>query len=142
MKVNLKKLKGSAVYENGKKEPCGKIRDVCLSDDKNQVTAIQLETLSLIPLGRTMSIGDFDRVSGGKIILKNDIGIPEPKGVFTKEISGLIKENYKFKKIRDMQFDFETGEIFSFEISRGAFGKSDKIDINTMRIKDNNIYIE
>ncbi len=142
MRVNLKKLKGLAVYENGKKEPCGKIKDVCLAENQNQVTAIQLETLSLIPIGRTLSIGDFHKISDGKIILKNDTGIPETKGVSTKEISGVIKENHKFKRIKDIQFDFETGEIFSFEISRRAFGKTDKTDINKMRIKDNNIYIE
>ncbi len=147
MKINLKNLIGVTVFENGREEPCARVIGVGLLENQKYVGSIHLETLSLIPLKRTISVDDVLKITREKIILKPGSDVlklkkNEENGNCAEVISKVLYYNGKCGKIKNMQFDFETGEIFSFEIGKGFFRKKDFVPADRMQVKDNTIYVE
>lgn len=151
MQISLKKIKGLYLYEAGSTEPCGVVKGVYFSTETGLVDAILAETVSLIPINKTICIHDIDYINNRKAVLKNGIAFinnekfikeQRKKDVFEDKISNIVQGNSSPRKIRDMQFEFETGEITEIIVDNGFLRKKNKIPINKMKIKDNTIYIE
>ncbi len=151
VQMSVKGIKGTYIYENGNTEPCGVIRGVYLSKDTGTVDLVLAETVSLIPISRTVSMRDIEVMNDKRAILKKGIVFRNnenflkeqiKKDVFEDDISNVIQQNNKPLKKRDMRFDFETGEITEVVVNNGFLKKKNKIPINKMLIKDNTIYIE
>lgn len=151
MQMSVKGIKGAYIYEHGKTEPCGVIRGVYLSKDTGAVDLVLAETVSLIPISRTVSVRDIEAISDKGAVLKKGVifGGNEhffkrqiKNDIFEDEISNVVQSDNKPRIKGDMRFDFETGEITEVVVNNGFFRKKNKIPINKMRIKDNTIYIE
>ncbi len=147
MKICLKRLKGLIVYEKGCDEPCGRVKGVCFSRDNKNIDFLQIETISLVPLCKNVEIEAFDGILGKKIFMKENFGFEKHKSqnefvIKNENVSKIVLDGGKPKKIKDLRFDFETGEITDFFIDKGFFRKAEEHSVNKMRITDNTIYIE
>ncbi len=146
LKTCLKNLKKFKVCNSGEQEPCGVIRDACILFEKDRIAAFLIESISLIPTNKIITIDDIDFAKDKTIFLK--------KGHLSKNINlyeNLHKlndiENVETTKrkrnlLKDLHFNFETGEITDIVISKNKLSKNTKIPINKIYIKDNTIYIE
>ena len=143
MNVTLKNLIGQCVYKNKDKEPVGKIKGVCFSPEGDKISSVAVESLSLIPLSRTVPIGEISGIGNKKLILQSDVSISRGQDKLMGD-KGLkaVCINGRYGKIKDMKFDFETGEITDITIVKDAFARGEKIIVNKMYIKENTIYIE
>ncbi len=147
MEITLKKLKKLDVYEKDKNEPIGKVKCICFSKEKNNVDALCIETLSLIPLSKKVFIEEFGEISGDRLFLKEQISDKSIKNSREEDVSedrvlGVYERDREKRKLYDMSFDFKTGEIHSMTLKNGLFRKNNKIEIKDMHIKNNIIYIE
>ncbi len=147
MEITLRKLKKLDVYEKDKNEPVGKVKNVCFSKDKNNVDAIYIETLSLIPLSKKVFIEEFGKISGDKLFLKADISdkninTSKEEDVSEDKVLGVYEKKCEKQKLYDMSFDFETGRIRSMTLKNGFFSKNNTVEIANMHIKNNIIYIK
>lgn len=147
MEITLRKLKKLDVYEKDKSEPVGKVKCICFSKEKNNVDALYIETLSLIPLSKKVFIEEFGEISGDKLFLKEKISDKNIKNSREEDVSeekvlGVYEKDREKQKLYDMSFDFETGEIRSMVLKNGLFSKNNKVEIKNMHIKNNIIYIE
>ena len=143
MNISLKNLIGQCVYKNKDAEPWGRVKGVCFTEVGDKISSVSIETLSIIPLNTAVPIKEISDVGDKKLILQSEVSIGKGKdGLMDNQISGAVCKNGKCGKIKDMKFDFETGEITDVVIENGAFRKGEKICVNKMHIKDNTIYIE
>ncbi len=143
MKITLKKLIGKCVYKDENQEPWGRIKGVCFADSGERISSVTVETLSLIPICVDVSIKQISDNGDKKLILNSEKSIgKERKGLIDKKISKAVCSDGKCGKIKNMQFNFETGEITDIIIGTGVFRKDEKIYVNKTHIKDNTIYIE
>lgn len=147
MQISQNELKGLIVYEKGADEPCGRVKGLCFSKDNNNIKSLQIETISLVPLCKNIEIEAFEGIRGKKIFLKKKFSFKEQN--FQKSsanefenISEIVLNNGKPKKIKDLRFDFETGEITDFYIDNGFFRRAKEYSVNKIQITDNTIYIE
>ncbi len=143
MNISLKKLIGQYVYKDVNDEPWGRVKGVCFTDKGNKISSVTLETLSLIPLSCVIPIEEFPDTIDKKLILCTESSFGKEKtGLADNQIFRAVCKNGKCGKIKDMRFDFETGEITDVIIGKGAFGIGEKVSVSKMHIKDNTIYIE
>lgn len=147
MEITLRKLKKLNVYEKGKSEPVGKVKSICFSKEKNNVDALYVETLSLIPLSKKVFIEEFGEISGDKLFLKEEISdknisTSREEDVSEDKVLGVYEKKREKQKLYDVSFDFETGRIRSMTLKNGLFSKNNKIEIKDMHIENNVIYIE
>lgn len=143
MNVSLKDLIGQYVYKNKNDEPCGKVKGVYFSTYGNMVSSVSVETLSLIPVSCTVPINEITDIGDRKLILQSELSLN--KGMDSLMVDKTLKtvyKNGKYGKIKDMRFDFETGEITDVIIGNGVFRRDKKISVNETHIKENTIYIE
>ena len=147
MQISQNRLKGLWVYEIGSEEPCGRVKGLCFSEDKNNIKSLQVETISLVPLCKNIEIEAFEGIYGKKIFLKKNFSFKEQNlkkssSTENENISKIVLNNGKPKKIKDLRFDFETGEITDFYIDNGFFRRAKEYSVNKIQITDNTIYIE
>ncbi len=143
MNVSLKKLIGQYVYKDTEDEPWGRVKGISFADEGDRISSITLETLSLIPLSSSVPINEILDDGGKKLILQSEISVSRGiDNLMDSKISKAVYKNGKYSKIKDMRFDFETGEITDVIIGKGAFRRGEKIAVNKMYIKENTIYIE
>ena len=144
MQLSLKRLKGLEVYEDGNPEACGKIKNVCFDARCNRVNGVIVETVSLIPLSKTLFMDEFGEICDDRVLLKKDVSLNKVEKRSDKFciVSDAIQRGGQAKKIRDIKFDFETGEVIDITTETGLLKKKSKIPVNTMLIKDNTIYVE
>lgn len=147
MEITLRKLKKLDVYEKDKSEPIGKIKSVCFSKEKNNVDALYIETLSLIPLSKKVFIEEFGEISGDKLFLKENISYENinkgrEEDISEDKVLGVYENNREKQKLYDVSFDLETGRIRTITLKSGIFSKNNKVEIKDMHIKNNIIYID
>ncbi len=143
MNISLKNLIGQYVYKNNEEEPFGKVKGVCFSQDGDKVTFVTVESLSLIPLSSSVPINEISAAGNKKLILQSEISVSRGMdNLMDDKILKAVYKNSKYSKIKDMSFDFETGEITDVIVGKGTFRRGKKITINKMYIKENTIYIE
>ncbi len=143
MNTSLKKLIGKSVYRDMDDEPWGKVKGVCFSEEESRISSVVIESLSLVPLSTTISIKEIWSDDNKKLILKSESVIGKGRNSLTdSQISKAVYKNGGYGKIKDMRFDFETGEITDIVIAAGVLRKGEKVSVNKTYIKDNTIYIE
>lgn len=143
MNISLKDLIGKYVYKNNDEEPRGRVKGVCFADEGNRISSVTVESLSLIPLSTSVAINELLDTGNKKLILQTEMHTEKDKnGLGDNRVSCVVYKDSKYGKIKDMRFDFETGEITDMVIGKGAFRRGKKITVNKMHIKDNTIYIE
>ncbi len=146
MKINLKKIKGMDVFENGASLPCGKVRGVCFSKD-GEVECLLVESQSIVPIAKKFNINSFQKLSEKGLFFKKGLTFSDytkgrPDEITDKNISRVALPDGKSGVLKDVVFDFETGEITEFFVKKGRFQKPREILINKIKIKDNTIYID
>lgn len=143
MNISLKDLIGQCVYKNKDDEPCGKVKGVGFSEEGNKVSSVTVESLSLIPVSRSVPISEILDAGDKKLILSSEISVSRGTDrLMDGKLLKAVYKNGKCGKIKDMRFDFETGEITDAIIGKGTFRRGEKITVNKMYIKENTIYIE
>ena len=144
MNITLKKLIGQYVYKDKNDEPWGRVKGVCFTDGGSKICSVMVESLSLIPLSCVIPIKEILDIGDKKLILRPEISIGKrTEGLTTdNQISGAVCKNGKCGRIKDMRFDFETGEITDIIIRKSVFGKGEKVCVNKAYIKNGSIYIE
>ena len=145
--INKNSLNGKYVYLISENEPCGKVNGLYFSAKTGQIVALSIESLSLIPITKRVEISDIHKLTGEKIVLKkeprsnDDININFDT-ILDKDVIGIKENGKRIKRIKDINFDFETGEISDFVIKRNPFGKKESIVIESAEIKKGVIYIK
>jgi len=144
MNISLKELIGKNVYKDENGDPWGKVKGVCFADEGSKICSVMVESLSLIPLSCVIPIKEILDTGDKKLILRSEISIGKRnEGLTTdNQISGAVCKNGKCGRIKDMRFDFETGEITDIIIRKSVFGKGEKVCVNKTYIKNGSIYIE
>jgi len=143
--LNLSKLDGMNVYEYQKSEPCGKIVGCCFSGENGNVSSLIVETLSLIPVKKNITLNKIRKVTNDKIEIncelsdKNNYRVND---IRYNDIVGVNRANKTAKKIKDISFDCETGVITDIVVKQNILKKSEIFHVNKITIKDNTIYIE
>jgi len=126
---SLKKLINKTVYENAAEYPWAKFKDFIISEDGKHVKSVVIMSESLIPVPYTVRICDFAAIGDKKAILK-----PQVKPTVLKiekekpyMISNIKKHRFKkdghSRKIFDVNFDTEAGEIVDFIITPFPTGR-------------------
>lgn len=144
MEISLKKLKGTPVCFENKSEPWGIVSDVVFDYKQKKVVALQVKTLSLIPICNIVSLNAAKGLFNKKIILKNDRNLNNflKENIESTTFNQVFDSYLKKRKIKDVHFDFETGTLCDIVISKNIISGNQKISINKISLKDNTIYIE
>ena len=126
---SLKKLINKTVYENAAEYPWAKFKDFIISEDGKHVDSVVIISESLIPVPYTVKICDFAAIGDKKAILKPEVRptVSKIKKENPYMVSNLKKHRFKkdghYKKIFDLNFDTEAGEIVDFIITPFPTGK-------------------
>lgn len=126
---NLKKLINRTVYENAAEYPWARFKDFIISADGKSIEKIVIASESLIPIPYAVKISDFETIGEKKSVLRSGVKpVPLRYDKTNPYVVSNIKK-YIFKngdirrKILDMSFDTEVGEIVDFIIASSPFGK-------------------
>ena len=146
MQINKKKLEGVKVYALNADEPCGKVADVCISEKKKCIDFLIVESMSLIPISKKIPMTEIHVLTDKKIVLKHsfseyNVCTRDNESIFEKDIIGAKINNNRMKKISDIKFIFETGEITDVLIKKNVFTKSESIKVSDLKIRNNIFYI-
>ena len=140
MELSLKKIKGFRVYEDGASEPWGIIVDAVLDENKMSIVALKADTLSLIPLPKIIPLDNISVIASEKVIVNECKNFINSKENCTCELSELkVSKN---KKLRDVLFLAETGEMTDVIISKNIFSSKAQVSVNKIFVRDNTIYIK
>ncbi len=151
MKVSKSKLKNAKVYFCGESEPFGVFSDTIL-DESGRVAGYMVKTLSIVPISKIIRIGDIEKIVDGRVYLSKSATLENSehfktrtggKFVYADNIKtaavGLDKAS---RKLKDIRFDFETGEICDVVIVKNIITGKEKLSVNKISAKDNTIYIQ
>lgn len=146
MNINMKSIKGYNVYRADTPQPWGIVSSLSFQPESVDISAILVDTLSLIPLSYLVDIHAIDFVAHHSVYLKHNCGPIKyiQKDFFNppeKLCCVTPKHPHPFR-LRDLSFDMETGKITDITISKHRLSKKNKISINKIYLKDNTIYIE
>ncbi len=149
MKFSISKLKGAKVYFFGKNEPWGVFSDIMLDKD-GKIAAYIVKTLSIVPISKAIQSREIESIEAGRIILKRGIRLVNYEqfkktysnnAVKSKEVKKVVFDGIRTKKLKDMQFEFETGEMCDIVVSENIITGKHKLSVNKITAKDNTIYI-
>lgn len=126
---SVKKLKNVFIYENSASYPWARLKDLILCEDGKTIEKILIASESIIPVFYVVSFSDLEVISKEKIVLKQKT-VPTPcRAQNNGKISFLnlrktkIVEAGRKKKLTDVNFDVEIGEISDFIFSDFPIGK-------------------
>ena len=148
MQLSVKDIKGFKVYNHESDEPWGVVADICFNCDNATVTELIVETLSIIPITKTVKFNEINNIIKGAVILKaNSMPQIRNKNLNTTDATEhfnrieYVSDNQTKKKLWDIRFDFETGELVDLVVAKNFFSRKNHIPANKMYLKDNTIYI-
>ncbi len=141
--LNTKKMIGMYVYNEDEEKPFGKATGICFSRNNGNVNAFCAETLSLIPVKKTIPTSCIKYISPEGIVLKKNKTYIQNKHetIAAQNIARVQTKRNIFKKIKSFNFDCETGEIIDITAKRNTFDKKVRIAVNKIELKDNTIYV-
>ncbi len=143
MEISVKNLKGFKVYNHESSEPWGTVKDVCFDCSPAKVKCLVVETLSLVPISKRVEFGQINNIIKGAVVLKKD-ALAKPfrqdKLSFEK-VKKAVCDNQKSIQLRDVRFDFETGEMTDFVVSKNIFSPKSHIKAKQISVKENTVYI-
>ncbi len=149
VKLSINKLKGTKVYFVEQHEPWGIFCDVMLNKN-GKVVAYIVKTLSIVPISKVIQNRDIDRIENGRIVVKSGTRLVNCE-LFQKayrdnvmkleSVKKVVSHNMKSKKLKDMRFEFETGEMCDIVVSQNIITGKHRILVNKIFTKDNTIYI-
>ena len=145
MLINKNSLNGRYVYLISENEPCGKVNGLYFSAKTGRIEVLSIESLSLVPIKKRVKISDIHKLTGEKIVIKkeprsNDDAHTNFDTVLDKDVIGIKENGKRIKRIKDINFDFETGEISDFITKRTPFSKKERIVSEAPEIKNGIIY--
>ncbi len=150
MRFSIGELKNTKVYLYGEDEPFGIFSDTIL-DEYGIVKGYVVKTISIVPISKIVKQEDIDRVENEKIVLTKDVTLLNPerfknevntKFVYADRIKTAVMPDLKENKLKDMRFDFETGQICDVLILKNIITGKEEIPVNKIFAKDNTIYIK
>ncbi len=150
MKVDLNKLKNIKVYLYGEEEPFGIFSDTIL-DNFGNIKGCVIKTISIVPISKAVNKEDILDISYEKIILAQGVGVQsinkfiERSGselIYSNNIKTAITPDAKVKKLKNISFDFETGQICDIVVLKNIISGKEEISVNKIYAKDNTMYVE
>lgn len=148
MEISAKKLKGFKIYNHEANKPFGVVTDICFDESLSKIIALTSETISIIPITKTVSFDSINNIGKDYIVLKKDAEIQSKNSLNNQqsqinfnEIKKAIDPKSHFKKVRDIRFDFETGKMTDIVVSENIFTKQINICRRNVSVKNNTIYI-
>ena len=150
MTISVKKIKGTKVYLNEASQPWGAIENVIFDRENKKVSAFSVKTLSIVPICKVVEKSSVENLDSDKMILKKNAPILNFEKYSTDKVSGIALDTVKTavspggfrKKLKDIRFDFETGEMSDMVISENIIVGKRRISVNKISLKDNTIYVE
>lgn len=148
LEISVKNLKGFKVYDHESSEPWGTVKDVCFDCDPAKVKYFVVETLSLVPIPKRVEFGQINNIIKGAVVLKKDALAKPCKGTAQSDrlsfdnIKKAACPNQKRTRLRDIRFDFETGEMTDFVVSKNIFSPKSHIKVRQISIKENTVYMQ
>ncbi|MBR5156022.1 MAG: hypothetical protein IKW62_06040 [Clostridia bacterium] len=149
MKFSIKNLKGAKVYFWGKDQPWGVFSDVMMNKN-GRIEAYIVKTLSIVPISKVIQNRDIDKIEDGKIVLKKGMRLVNyelfrkaytDNTIKSENVKKVVLGGMKPKKLKDMRFDLETGEICDVVISQNIIAGKYRLSVNKISATDNTIYI-
>ncbi len=133
----------------GSNEPIGTYANTIL-DIHGTAIGYLIKTISIVPISTVIRLEDIYKLTDNKIILKMGsipISLEHFKTnvknafVFSDNMKKAITSDFKLKKIKDMRFDVETGQICDIVVLKNIIVGKETIPVNNIFAKDNTIYI-
>lgn len=149
MKRGLKNIKGIKVYNQGDNEAWGIIADVYLAEKTGKIEAFVVKTISVIPIRKAVLFCNAWFDDENRLIVNDKAGIENLEHFEkNKAATGARAELFKLaaltngitKKIRDLNFDTETGDICDVVVLKNLIAGDSTISVNKLSVKDNTIY--
>ena len=140
MNISLSALKKLPLYKGDCQRPWAKVCGALLSPQNAQVEALCVKTLSLVPICYAVRIPRIEYVSKSGIFV-DDVGFICLKTSGTESVAVRLESGGN-RRIRDLYFDTQTGEISHIIVSESRFTKKHKIPVNNIYVKDNTIYTD
>ena len=148
MEISVKSLKGFKVYDHESSEPWGTVKDVCFDCDPAKVKYFVVETLSLVPISKRVEFEQINNIIRGAVVLKKD-AVAKPCKISEQRdtlifdnVKKAVCENQKKVRLRDIRFDFETGEMTDFVVSKNMFSPKSHIKAKQIFINENTVYMQ
>ena len=148
MEISVKNLKGFKVFDHESSEPWGTVKDVCFDCDPVKVKYFIVETLSLVPISKRVEFGQINNIIKGAVVLKKDAlakpcKISEQKDKLSLDnVKKAAYANQKRTRLRDIRFDFETGKMTDFVVSKNIFSPKSHINAKQISVKENTVYMQ
>lgn len=150
LNVDFKKIKGNGVYFEDSSEPWGIVDAAIFDCSKSLVSALKIKTLSLIPIFKTARISSVAGLEYKKIIIKKDANITSyaffkshsPNTIDIPPSERSLPTTSNLGKVRDIRFNFETGELCDIVVSKNFISRNRRIPVNKIYLNDNTIYVE
>ncbi len=150
MKISNNKLKNVKVYFCDEDEPFGVFSDTII-DRFGKISGYAVKTMSIVPITKIIKIDDTEKIVDGRLILSKS-AVPENSECFKRKtdsnfvysdsIKSAVCADEKPKKLKDIRFDTETGEICDVVVLKNIIAGKEKISVNKIYAKDNTIYID
>jgi len=149
LKNGFAELKGTKVYLQNADMPWGILADFAIDEKSGRVMGAVVKTVSIIPVTGIVKLSDMRLIKGKRLEI-NDISLFETFGRFSKEkrvlkmdkIKGIILSGSLIKRIKNIHFDMETGEICDAVVVKNIIAGKQTVLINKISLKDNTIYAE
>lgn len=149
MEVSMKMIKGFKVYNHKAKEPWGIVSDICFDCDTSKVTSIVAETISIVPISKIIAFDEINNIINGAVVLKKGtvsrVQRLDDKACRQHSFKGIetvLDENMTKNRLRDIRFNFETGEMTDIVISKNLLTPKNSVRINRIIAKENIIYLQ
>lgn len=149
MKNGFAELKGTKVYLQNAEMPWGILTDFAIDEKSGRVMGAIVKTASLIPVTGIIKLSDIRLTKNRRAVIEN-ISLFKTFGRFSKEnrvlktdkLKGIIISGSLIKRIKNIHFDMETGEICDAVIAKSIIAGKQTVLINKISVKDNTIYAE
>lgn len=148
MEISSKDIRGFKVFAVEAAEPCGTVADICVDIKGGRIAALVIETISIIPLKKTIAFDKIEGIGKNAVWLKpeaessSDKKIPEGSYKTLGSINSIVKLANGKARLRDISFNMETGLICDIIVSKTPVSKKNALPINKISFKDNTIYAD
>jgi len=148
LEISSKNLKGFKVYDHESSEPWGTIKDVCFDCNPAKVKCFVVETLSLVPIAKIVEFGQVNNIIKGAVVLKKGAMAKPCKAsgingqLSFDNVAKVAYANHTRTRLRDIRFDFETGEMTDLIVSKNILSPQNHIKANQIVLKENTVYMQ
>ena len=148
MEISVKNLKGFKVYDHESTEPWGTVKDVCFDCNSARVRYFVVETLSLVPISKRVEFSQINNIIKGAVVLKKDALAKPYKGTEQSDrlsfdnIKNAACPNREITRLRDIRFNFETGEMTDLVVAKNIFSPKSYIRAKQISVKENTVYMQ